>query len=162
MSDEQLLPVASLSQAPANPGTQPTVQGSINPVALIHQGLSQIPQWSVHTVLDTVIVCHNRDCEPCAQYIRNLFVHQGSYGLPLDGIKQVIDITWPLLVKRIRREAAQPLKARIANLKGEMQCTRDHCSEVMAKNHCLYQDVQDLEDDLDDTQRECASLSEKA
>jgi hypothetical protein len=54
------------------------------------------------------------------------------------------------MVKRIRREAAQPLEARIANLEGEIWRTRDRCSEVMAKNHCLYQDVQDLEDDLDD------------
>jgi hypothetical protein len=70
--------------------------------------------------------------------------------LPLDGIRQAVDTTWPLLVERIRREAAQPLKARIANLKGKMPHTRDCCSEVMAKNHHLYQDIQDLEDDLDD------------
>jgi hypothetical protein len=77
-------------------------------------------------------------------------MHQGSYGLPLDGIKQAVDTTWPLLVERIRREAAQPLKARIADIEGKMQRTRDHCSDVTAKNHCLYQDIQDLEDDLDD------------
>jgi hypothetical protein len=67
------------------------LQGSINPVALIHQGLSQIPQWSIHAVLDAVIICHDRDCELCAQYVRHLFMHQGSYGLPLDGIKQAVD-----------------------------------------------------------------------
>jgi hypothetical protein len=88
-------------------------------------------------------------------------VYQGSYGLPLDGIRQVVDTAWPLMVERIRREAAQPLEASIANLEGEIRCTRDHCSEVTAKNHCLYQDVQDLEDDLDDAQRECTSLREK-
>jgi hypothetical protein len=54
------------------------------------------------------------------------------------------------MVERIRREAAQPLEARIADLKGKIQRTRDRCSEVMVKNHHLYQDVQDLEDDLDD------------
>jgi hypothetical protein len=162
MSDEQHIPVAFSSQAPANPGIQQAVlQGSINPVALIHQGLSQIPQWSVHTVSDAVIMCHDRDCKPCAQYVRHLFMHQGSYGLPLDGIRQAVDTAWPLLVERIRREAAQPLEARIANLEGEIPCTRDHCSEVMAKNHRLYQDIQDLEDDLDDARRECASLREK-
>jgi hypothetical protein len=31
-----------------------------------------------------------------------------------------------------------------------MWCTRDRCSEVMVKNCHLYQDIQDLEDDLDD------------
>jgi hypothetical protein len=71
--------------------------------------------------------------------------------LPLDGIKQAVDTAWPLLVERIRREAAQPLEARIADLEGEMWHTRDHCSDVMAKNYRLYQDIQDLEDDLDDT-----------
>jgi septal ring factor EnvC (AmiA/AmiB activator) len=75
-----------------------------------------------------------------------------SYGLPLDRIRQAVDTAWPLLVERIRREAAQPLEARIANLESEMQHTRDRCSEVTAKNHHLYQDVQDLEDDLDNTQ----------
>jgi predicted RNase H-like nuclease (RuvC/YqgF family) len=65
------------------------------------------------------------------------------------------------MVERIRREAAQPLEARIANLEGEIRRTRDRCSEVTAKNHRLYQDVQDLEDDLDDARRECASLCEK-
>jgi chromosome segregation ATPase len=81
--------------------------------------------------------------------------------LPLDGIQQAVDTAWPLLVERIRREAAQPLKARIADLEGKIQRTRDRCSEVTAKNHRLYQDVQDLEDNLDDAQRECASLREK-
>jgi hypothetical protein len=107
-------------------------------------------------------MCHDRDCELCAQYIRHLFVHQGSYGLPLDRIKQAVDTTWPLLVKKIRREAAKPLEARIADLKGEMWHTKDCCSDVMAKNHHLYQDIQDLEDDLDDARRECTSLHEKA
>jgi hypothetical protein len=163
MSNEQYIPVASSSQLPDNSGTPPTMtQDSINPVALIHQGLSQIPWWSIHTILDAVIVCHNRDCEPCAQYVRHLFLHQGIYGLPLDGIKQAVDTAWPLLVKKIRREAAKPLKARITDLEGEMQHTKDRCSDVIVKNHHLYQDVQDLEDDLDDARRECASLHEKA
>jgi hypothetical protein len=30
----------------------------------------------------------------------------------------------------------------------------------MAKNHCLYKDIQDLEDDLEDKKRECESLHE--
>jgi hypothetical protein len=82
--------------------------------------------------------------------------------LPLDRIKQVVDTAWPLLVEMIRREAAKPLKARIADLEGEMQCTKYCCSDMMAKNHHLYQDVQELEDDLDDTKRECASLCKRA
>jgi hypothetical protein len=43
-----------------------------------------------------------------------------------------------------------------------MWCTKDCCSDVMVKTHNLYQDVQDLEDDLDDARRECTSLWEKA
>jgi hypothetical protein len=82
--------------------------------------------------------------------------------LPLNRIKQVVDTTWPLLVEKIRREAAKPLEARIADLEGEMWWTKDHCSGVTAKNHCLYQDIHDLEDDLDNARRECASLLEKA
>jgi hypothetical protein len=31
----------------------------------------------------------------------------------------------------------------------------------MVKNHCLYQDIQNLKDDLDDMRRECESLYEK-
>jgi hypothetical protein len=94
--------------------------------------------------------------------VTHLFLHQGSFCLPLDGIKQAVDTAWPLLVERIRREAAQPLKARIADLDSEMQCTKDCCTDMMAKNHHLYQDIQDLEDDLDDTKRDCTSLHEKA
>jgi hypothetical protein len=81
--------------------------------------------------------------------------------LPLDRIKQAVDTAWPLLVEKIRREAAKPLEARITDLEGEMWHTKDCCSDVLAKNHCLYQDVQDLEDDLDNARRECTSLHEK-
>jgi hypothetical protein len=66
--------------------------------------------------------------------------------LPLDGIKQAVDTAWPLLVERIRREAAK-----ITDLEGEMWCTKDRCLDMMVKNHHLYQDIQDLEDDLDNT-----------
>jgi hypothetical protein len=47
-------------------------------------------------------------------------MHQGSYGFPLDRIRQAVDTAWPLLVEKIRREAAQPLEARIAYLEGKI------------------------------------------
>jgi hypothetical protein len=85
-------------------------------------------------------------------------MHQGSFGLPVDEIKHKVKTTWPLFVKRIRQEAAKPLEGRITDLEGQCRWENEQVDNVMAKNHHLYKDVQNLKDDLDE---ECKSLREK-
>jgi hypothetical protein len=106
-------------------------------------------------------MCHDRHCNPCATYIKHLLTHQGSYGIPVEGLKQAVETASPLLVKMIRREATKPLEDRIADLDGQHRQAREEVDSLTASNRRLIDDLHDVEDDLADSRKDYNALRER-
>jgi hypothetical protein len=94
---------------------------SLNGAKLLRQNDSLLKLWSIHTIGNTVTLCHNAACAPCAQYVEHLLLHMGMFGLPLEQVQEVASKAWPCLIETTQEEATRPLTRRLADLQHYMQ-----------------------------------------
>jgi hypothetical protein len=101
----QTQPVASTSLQQGDAAVPPSLNGA----ELLSQNNSLLKLWSIHTIGDTVTLCYDAACAPCIQYVEHLLLHMGTFGLPLEQVREVTSKAWPHLIETTQEEAARPL-----------------------------------------------------
>jgi hypothetical protein len=106
---------------------------------------------------------------PCTQYVQHLFLHTGTFGLPLEQVRDVVSRAWPHLIETMQWEAKRPLKERLASLKPYTWAEKEwytNLDNAYKDLQVRYEDLKELckaqAQDLKAKERECHNWATKA
>jgi hypothetical protein len=140
LSQTQTQPVVSSSWLHGDAAAPPSLNGA----ELFRQNDTPSKPWSIHAIGDTVTLCNNVDCIPCVEYAQHLFHHTGTFGLPLEWVREVVSKAWPHLIETIQQEAERPLKERLAGLECYTQAEQEQYTDL----DNTHEDLQVRHEDL--------------